>query len=181
MSIDQMLDDLLKKEGGYTAHPLDKGGPTNFGVTQAVAHQHGYVGDMRNLPRAVALNIYRKTYFSDPGFDKVYSLSQKIAEEMFDTGVNMGAAVPGPMLQRVLNALNREQADYPDIEVDGKIGPATIASLRACLNKRGSDGEKVIVRVLDSLQCVRYLEIVEKRPASEAFFFGWCLNRLEIA
>lgn len=175
-----MIDTLIGKEGNFSSHPADPGGNTMYGVTQAVARQNGYVGDMRVMPRPVAVSIYRKNYFVAPGFDKVYELSQSIAEEMFDTGVNMGTSVPGPWLQRILNALNRDQADYKDIGVDGKIGPATILALRTFLNKRGAAGEKVILRLLNSLQGVRYLEICEKRPASEAFLFGWISNRLEI-
>lgn len=181
MSIDQMIDTLIGKEGKFSDHPADPGKATMYGITKSVARQYGYVGDMRVMPRSVAVNIYRKNYFTAPGFDKVYALSQPIAEEMFDTAVNMGTSIPTPWLQRCLNALNREQSDYKDIEVDGEIGPATIGSLRAYLNKRGAGGEKVILSLLNGLQAVRYLEIAEKRPASEAFLFGWISNRVEIA
>jgi len=180
-SVDQMIDDLIGKEGRYSWHPNDSGGETMWGVTAATARANGYVGAMKMMPRATAGNIYRAEYFVKPGFDKVYAVSQPIAEEMFDTGVNMGVSIPGPWLQRILNVLNREQSDYRDIEVDGKIGPATIAALRAYLSKRGTDGEKVILRLLNCLQGVRYIEITEKRPANEAFMHGWALNRLEIA
>lgn len=180
-SVDQMIDDLIGKEGRYSFHPNDTGGETMWGVTAAVARANGYVGAMINMPRAMAGNIYRAEYFVKPGFDKVYGVSQAIAEEMFDTGVNMGVSIPGPWLQRILNVLNREQADYADIAVDGKIGPGTIAALRAYLNKRGQEGEKVILRLLNCLQGVRYIEITEKRAANEAFTHGWALNRLEIA
>lgn len=181
MSIDQMIDALIGREGGFSDHPSDPGKRTRWGVTETVARQHGYTGDMRLLPRDFAVNVYRKTYFAAPGFDKVYALSQRVAEEMFDTGVNMGVSIPGPWLQRSLNVLNRQQADYKDIAVDGAIGPATIAALRAYLNKRGTDGEKVLLRLLNSFQGVRYVEICEKREASEDFAHGWALNRLEIA
>lgn len=180
MSIDQMIDALIAREGGYVNSPDDLGSETNFGVTKAVARAYGYFGDMRVMPRAVAVNIYRKKYFTEPKFDRVYALSQRIAEEMFDTGVNMGVAHPAPWLQRILNALNRKQGDYPDIKVDGDIGPATVASLRALLNKRGADGEKAILRLLNCLQGVRYLDITEAREANETFLFGWIMNRLEI-
>ncbi len=179
-SIEQMIDDLIKVEGGYVNNPADPGGETNFGITKAVARANGYVGDMRVMPKPVAASIYRKKYFIAPGYDKIYELSKPIAEEMFDTGVNMGTSIPGTWLQRILNALNRDQADYKDIGVDGKIGPATASALRTFLNKRGAAGEKVILRLLNSLQGVRYLEICERRPASETFLFGWISNRLEI-
>lgn len=181
MSIDQMIEALIGREGKHSLHPDDAGGETMWGCTKATARKYGYVGDMRMMPRAVAVNIYRKEYLIEPKFDRVYALSQRIAEEMFDTGVNMGTSLPGQWLQRILNALNRQQTDYPDIEVDGDIGPATVNSLRALLNKRGEGGEKAVINLMNCLQGNRYLDITEKRPANESFLFGWIANRLELA
>ena len=39
-----LIDELIAREGGYVANPADKGGPTCFGITQAVARAHGYAG-----------------------------------------------------------------------------------------------------------------------------------------
>ena len=33
MTVDQMIDDILRREGGYVNHPADKGGPTKYGIT----------------------------------------------------------------------------------------------------------------------------------------------------
>ena len=52
--IDDLLDGLIEREGGYVNHPADRGGPTCWGITEAVARAHGYRGSMRNLPRAEA-------------------------------------------------------------------------------------------------------------------------------
>lgn len=180
-SIDQMIDELIGREGRYSNNPADSGGVTMWGIVEKTARRHGYTGLMRDLPRTMAQHIYRQEYFIGPGFYKVYALSQAIAEEMFDTGVNMGTSVPTPWLQRTLNALNRQGGDYADIEVDGDIGPATISALRAFLNKRGADGEAVILRALNGLQTARYIELAEKREKDETFLFGWLLNRVVMA
>ena len=174
-TVEQMIDDLIAVEGGWSDHPADKGGPTMYGVTQAVARANGYHGQMRDMPRAIAQSIYRKKYFVEPGFEQVYLLSPMIAEEMFDTGVNMGTSIPGPWLQRLLNVFNDAKQD---LVVDGKIGPATITALRLYLNKRGSDGEIVMVRGLNCLQGTRYLELAEKRVQNRAFIYGWLKNRV---
>ena len=71
LSVDQLIDSLIDREGGYVNHPADKGGPTCFGVTEAVARAHGYAGPMRNLPRAEAAAIYRRIYWLRPRFDEV--------------------------------------------------------------------------------------------------------------
>ena len=57
MTKDEIFDAILGKEGGYVNHSDDKGGPTNWGITQEVARAHGYSGDMRNLTRQQALDI----------------------------------------------------------------------------------------------------------------------------
>ncbi len=54
MTKDEIFNAILGKEGGYVNHPDDKGGPTNWGITQAVARAHGFTGDMRNLTRQQA-------------------------------------------------------------------------------------------------------------------------------
>lgn len=174
-SIEQMIADLIAVEGGYSDHPADKGGPTMYGVTQAVARANGWQGQMRDMPKAIAENIYRKKYFVEPGFDSVYMLSPAIAEELFDTGVNMGTSIPGPWLQRLLNVFNDAKTD---LVVDGKIGPPTIVALRLFLNKRGSQGEKIMVRGLNCLQGCRYIELTESRAKNRAFIYGWLANRV---
>lgn len=180
-SVDQMIDDLIGREGRYSFSINDAGGETMWGITAATARRNGYMGAMSMMPRSTAVAIYRNEYFVQPGFDKVYAVSQPIAEEMFDTGVNMGTGLPGAWLQRVLNALNRQGKDYADVAVDGRIGPATITALRAFLGSRGADGETVIRRALNCQKGARYLDITEARPRNENFYFGWLLNRVEIA
>jgi lysozyme family protein len=180
-SIDQMIDELVGREGGYSHNINDAGGETMWGITAATARRNGYTGPISQMPRTTALAIYRIEYFIQPGFDKVYEVAPRIGEEMFDTGVNLGVSIPGPWLQRTLNALNRQQKDFRDIEVDGKIGAATIGALRAYLALRGADGEKIVLRLLNCLQGVHYLTISENRQANETFTNGWLFNRVEIA
>lgn len=180
-TVDQMIDDLIGREGRYSFNINDAGGETMWGITAETARRNGYMGAMSMMPRATAATIYRNEYLVKPGFDLVLAVSPRIAEEMFDTGVNQGSGLPGAWLQRILNALNRQGRDYPDIGVDGRIGPATIAALRACLDRRGVDGETAILRALNCQQGVRYLDITEARPQNEDFYFGWLLNRVEIA
>ena len=89
-----LIDELIAREGGYVANPADKGGPTCFGITQAVAHAHGYTGAMARLPRVTAVAIYRADYWTAPGLDQVAAVAPLVAAELFDTGVNMGSARP---------------------------------------------------------------------------------------
>jgi lysozyme family protein len=179
MPVDDLIDALIDREGGYVNHPADRGGPTNYGITEAVARAHGYRGGMRDLPRDEAAAIYKRLYWLRPKFDQVAKRSQVIAAELFDTGVNMGPAVAATFLQRALSALNRNRKDYPDLVPDGRIGAATLAALDKFFELRGkASGESVLLRALDALQGERYLRLAERRPANEAFLYGWLANRI---
>jgi lysozyme family protein len=179
IDIDALVEALIDREGGYVDNPADKGGPTCFGITQAVARAHGYAGPMQQLPREEAAAIYRRLYWLRPRLNEVAERSARLAAELFDTGVNMGPAVAVTFLQRALTALNRNGKDYPDLVPDGRIGPQTLAALDAFLALRGkSRGETVLLRALEALQGERYLRLAERRPANEAFLYGWLANRI---
>lgn len=128
--------------------------------------------------RGRAATIYERIYWRAPGFDRIATRAPALAAELFDTGVNMGTAVATGFLQRALNALNRGQSDYPDLAADGAIGTATLGALDAFLAHRGPAGEAVLVKVLDALQGERYLSLAERRPANEAFLYGWLAGRI---
>jgi lysozyme family protein len=159
---------VLDREGGYVDNPADKGGPTCFGITEAVARAHGYRGAMRQLPRSEAATIYRRLYWLRPRFDEIASRSTRVAAELFDTGVNMGPAVAVTFLQRALTPLNRNGTDYADLTPDGRIGAVTLAALDGFFAKRGAaSGETVLLRTIEALQGERYLRLAERRPLTK--------------
>lgn len=178
---DALVGPLLAVEGGYTNNPADAGGETNFGITLSVARENGYAGPMAAITRDQAAAIYRAKYWAKPGLYLISPLSQKIAAELLDTGVNMGTGTACIFLQRALNALNSQGRDYPDIKVDGGIGPGTAGALKALLAKRGPAGEGVVLKALNCLQGAHYIELAEGRAANETFEFGWLANRVSLA
>ena len=179
MFIDKLIDDIIVREGGYVDHPDDRGGPTCWGITQAVARDHGFNGPMRQLPKDVARKIYRDRYYVKPGFNRVSAHSLRVAEEMTDTGVNMGTRRSAQFLQAALNALNRGGSDYPDLTVDGDIGPATLSALQKYMMVRdGKGGEMVLLKALNCLQGAKYLEIAERDHRQESFVYGWLAHRV---
>lgn len=177
-NVTRLIDELIDREGGFVDHPADRGGPTSWGITERVARANGYAGAMRSLPRATAAAIYRRLYWTGPGFDRIAPRAPRLAAELFDTGANMGPAVAIGFVQRALNALNRGGSDYPDLDLDGAIGPATLAALDAFLKLRGAIGEQVLIKAADALQGERYVSLAERRPANEAFVYGWLANRI---
>ena len=175
--IEKLVDDLIEREGGYVNHPADRGGPTCWGVTEAIARAHGHRGAMRDLPREEAAAIYQRLYWLRPRLDEVAGRTARVAAELFDTGANMGPAVATTILQRALTALNRNGKDYADLTPDGRIGPTTLDALNRFLGVRGAkSGETVLLRALEALQGERYIRLAERRPANEAFLYGWLSN-----
>jgi len=173
VTVDDVLDDVLAKEGGYVNDPLDAGGETNHGITIATARANGYKGPMRDMPQSVARDILFRRYVVAPGFDKVAVISAKIAAELVDTGVNMGPDTAGKILQRCLNSLNNNGRDFAVLDVDGDVGKASRAALKVFLARRGDLGEARLLVLLNALQGERYVSLTETRAANKAFMFGW--------
>jgi len=177
-TVEQIIADLIEREGPYVDHPSDKGGPTIWGITWAVAKAFGYKGDLRAMTKKQAAEIYTLRFWIQPRFSLIAPISESIAEEMFDTGVNMGTSTAGKFLQRALNALNQRGRTFPDIAVDGAVGNMTLEALREFIKVRGTAGERVILNTLNAQQSVRYLELSEANPTQEDFQYGWQLNRV---
>lgn len=180
MNFESIIDRILKAEGGFVDHPDDSGGPTMYGITQAVARANGYHGDMQDLPESFAREIYRRRYIVRPNFDRVAAIDGQIALELIDTGVNMGPARAAEFFQRCLNVFNASGSKYADVFVDGDVGPVTLEALKAYLRWRGANGRKVMLRALNSLQGAFYIELAEARPKDEAFVFGQILHRVQL-
>lgn len=170
---ERALEHTLGVEGGFSNDKFDRGGATRFGITEAVARANGYQGPMDQLPPEWATRIYKSQYWDTLRLDQIADVSERLAFEMFDTGVNMGIGRSGTFLQRALNALGSSE-----IKSDGVIGPMTMASLKAFLAHRGRDGETVLLRMLNALQATRYIEICEADQTQKRFIYGWLLQRV---
>ena len=173
-SIKKIIDLILAREGGYVNNSTDKGGETNYGITIATARRNGYAGAMRDLPRDKAVDIYYREYVVNPGFDRIIEISESIAAEVIDTGVNIGCPKSAKLLQRVISAVGDNH-----IEADGMIGPSTLYALRAIVS-RGQLREAALLKALNCLQGAYYIEITEANPSQKAFIVGWLNNRVTI-
>ena len=176
--LDDIIDDVIAAEGGYTDDPNDSGGKTCWGITEAVARANGYDGPMDKLPKSIARDIYFRRYIIEPGFDRVVDVMPGAGVELVDTGVNMGQSTAGRFLQSALNAFNKRGAIYPDVKVDGNVGAKTIAALEAYKAHRGAEAEPVLLKALNCLQGARYLLLADERPKDEDYVFGWIKNRV---
>lgn len=158
-NFEQAFSRVIMIEGGYVNDPTDRGGETNYGISKRAFPNV----DIKNLTLEQAKDIYRKHYWDKMLAD---SFPQAIAEELFDTAVNMGVGAASKMLQRGLNLLNRNGRNFPDLVVDGIIGKKTINAFLAVDND-------ILLKVLNGLQFMRYVEITERDPSQEKFFNGW--------
>lgn len=179
-AFDQAFAHTVGLEGAYSDNPNDRGGPTMYGITMATARDNGYTGDMRALPLDIAKAIYRRRFWDSIQLDRIAAVSERLAIELFDTGVNMGPPVAVQFLQDCLNAFNRQGKLYPDVTPDGVMGPSTISALRAYYATRSAQGQSVLLKALNCLQGARYLELSQKRQANEEFVFGWINARVEV-
>lgn len=117
MNFDTSFALLLGHEGDFSDHPMDPGGKTRFGITEVVAREVGYRGDMRELPVELAKRIYLERYWRPIRAD---DLPPSIRYVMFDAAVNSGPAQATLWLQRALG-----------VKADGVIGPQTLAAAYA--------------------------------------------------
>lgn len=178
-------------EGGYANDPDDVGGETYKGIARnyhsswegwKIVDMYKKEGSgarelnekLKNNPEMIQLvEMFYKQHFWD--VNRLDSFrSQHIANEMFDTGVNMGTTRAAEFLQKALNVLNKNGQLYEDLVVDGKIGPKSISALNNILDR---NEEALLYKIINVLQGNHYIEFMNKSPVQEKFARGW-FNRV---
>lgn len=158
------LEFLLPHEGGYSNNPADKGGPTNYGITEATARRNGYMGDMRDLPLETAGAIYAGEYW--PGLEQLDN--QAVASKIFDLRVNFGVSGGNKLAQLAANNL----VD-PPTPTDGRWGPDTVATINTA-------DPAAMLDELAAAAAARYQAIADRDPSQETFLRGWMRRALDI-
>lgn len=152
MIFEVAFEKLLKHEGGYSDHAADPGGKTRYGITEAVAREVGYKGDMRDLPLDLAKRIYKDKYWDTV---QAENLPADVRYPIFDAAVNSGPAQAAKWLQRACG-----------VRDDGVIGPQTIRAANA-LHPEGLKRKMLAQRL-------RFMASLSNWPA---FSRGWA-NRI---
>jgi len=173
VAVAAILAAVVALEGGYVDHPADPGGATNWGITERVARQNGFTGDMRDLTQGQAKDIYRRQYIERPGFLPLVAIDAAVAEEVIDTGVNMGPSRPTRLFRRAVN------------EVCGTTLPIVpsmdAVAVKAWGDCRANLGPRSCVAMLDSLdrqQRAEYDRLVRVNPKLRVFYRGWINHRV---
>lgn len=152
MNFPQALDYTLGWEGGYTNHPSDPGGPTNWGITihdvRRYLNPNATAADVKKLTKAQASKIYKEKYWDLQHCDQMPS---GLDFAMFDYGVNSGIGRSQKALQRILK-----------VTPDGIIGAKTLAAMR-------QQDTQFMIRAL----CAERLRFVKGLKTWKVFGKGW--------
>ena len=157
MTIDSILADVIRREGGYVDEDADRGGPTNYGITQATLSSwrgNPVTADaVRQLTEDEAREIYQRRYVEEPGFD---TLPDPLRAQVVDDGVLSGPRQAVRDLQQAIGG----------VKADGRLGPATLAALDRC-------GAPVVHARLIQVRAERIARFVRRDPTQARFLAGW--------
>lgn len=182
---------LKQFEGGWTNDPNDRGGETYAGIARnffpgwkgwAIVDEYKrkYGASSSRLNRPLAANAelqemvagwYKKEWWDRMGLG---TLSQPLANEIFEQAVNLGKAGSGKKVQTICNAYNYGPGGtqfFKDLAVDGAIGPKTLEALSILVRKKTDD--KSLVHALNCMQGAHYLELAARKPSQRKYTVGW--------
>ena len=151
-TIEDLISDVIQREGGFSNNPADMGGRTDKGISERAhpdAWKDGKVTDEE------ARAIYHTKYVKGPGFDKV--ADPALQAQLIDFAVHSGPAVAIKKLQALLK-----------IDVDGILGVNTLVAIVASHDLRTLNNS--LARVRMEMIC----QIVAKFPTQAKFLVGWC-------
>ncbi len=156
------LERVLGEEGGVSNHRNDRGGLTNYGVTQGTYNAWRDKHHLRRQPvteirPGEVRAVYRQDYWQAAYCDR-YSL--KIAAVVFDCAVNCGPGTARRHLNQAKESLNLDTDDLRD--------PSAAV-------------EKLVGLELIRLRQAHHDRIVERDQSQKVFQRGWNnrINRLE--
>jgi lysozyme family protein len=163
VTVDRVIEDVLRREGGYVDHPADRGGCTNHGITQAtLADYRGTpvsCTDVRTLTIDEARRIYRRLYVEGPGFHLL--TDGPLQALLVDYAVHSGPRRAVQALQRVVGT-----------STDGVLGPQTVAAIE----RIGADMAR---RGVLRLRGEWIAGILQHQPDQRVFAAGWLRRLLE--
>lgn len=152
-SFSAALARLLQHEGGYTNHPSDPGGPTNFGITIHDYRKYVKAGataaDVKAMSLDEAKRIYRAKYWDAQRCDE---LPAGVDYAVFDYGVNSGIGRSGKVLRRCLN--------LPD--------DSSVVTERVVAAAKAADAKALVTAI-----CDERLRFLQRLKTWDVFGKGW--------
>ncbi|MEP3346047.1 MAG: holin-associated N-acetylmuramidase [Litoreibacter sp.] len=163
-TVDEIAQDIVRREGGYVDDPDDPGGATNHGVTIHTMRrlgldltQDGQVTreDVKALTSAQAVQIFIDHYYRAPRID---ALPEPLQATVFDMNVNAGSNSI-KILQRLLNDMGQVVA------IDGILGPHSIRATYAAYH----DAPDFMADAYSIARRSYYYDLADHRPASRKY------------
>ena len=155
-TIEEIITDVIKREGPETNDPLDKGGRTAFGISEK-SNPAAWADNVVTEEEARAL--YEKKYVEGPGFKRIHDPYLKT--QLIDYGVNSGPQLAIMELQKILK-----------VTVDGSIGPETLGAIDRVDNRHLNN---MLVRARVKM----FGRIVKKDISQVRFLEGWLDRALQ--
>ena len=159
MTFEEIIERVIESEGGsrITKDPSDAGGTTKYGISQRAYPDL----DIEKLSEKDARNIYYHDYWLP---SKASQVPAQLREIYFDMVVNFGRRGAVKVLQKACNGKN-----IFEIDVDGRIGPATLGACRNLEPER-----------LRAYRILKFANIVIKKRSQEKYWFGWFRRALKV-
>lgn len=158
----QIAKNILRREGGYTNDKVDRGGETNFGITQPTYQLYCKA---KNIPYdSIKLQTFAEKDAIDV-YDWLYTYygchqikNPELADIVFDACIQHGPEYPISWLQTIVGA-----------KMDGDLGPVTAQLVNT------ADYRTMYYKFL-AQRNIYYAKITVNRPANLKFLVGW-MNR----
>jgi len=180
-SFDEAYKITMGHEGGYSNLKIDRGGETFMGISRRffptwpgwrTIDRLG--GDISNIQadkdiKNLVMDFYKAEFWDRFVGDDIPD--QDIANELFDTAVNLGVHKAVKILQYSINKLNRNGSLFTNLVEDGLYGPTTARCLDFII--RNHSDSSVLYKIMNVEQGHHYLQIMDKSEGQEIFARGW--------
>lgn len=183
-------------EGGYVNDPIDPGKETYKGISRrywpnwkgwklidSCVKNKGYstkkinqLLEEDNVIQTLVDSFYKENFWDKMRLDEMDS--QSIANEVYDTAINLGIERAVQFLQIACNLCNDRQRLYSDLRVDGDLGSTTLGIVNTELKRAGVLHDVLTTQNL--LQGAEYINLTLTTESKERFFKGWIRNRIII-
>lgn len=155
----EIIPRILEREGGFVDHKNDRGGPTNYGITQRVYREwKGADADVKNITKSEASQIYLEYYWKP---SKAELLPESIRDIHMDAAVNHGVSRANKLLQAAAG-----------VDQDGVVGNKTLEAVNEM------DARLLKCRYI-AARYAFYGQIILRDRSQTAFIAGWMARMKE--
>lgn len=176
----------MEHEGEYDFDGLDKGGETFMGISRVYwpswpgwqLVDKDWENTLSLIDRSALLDLvesfYKTNFCLRIQGDRVAAVSPEVACELFDTAVNLDVPDAVRFLQTALNMQRIATRAFPELTVDGLLGPKTLMAIERYLATQPGDpesNEKILLNCMNGEQYIAY-----KSNPRHAYFRGWFLR-----